>query len=266
VIIKIDPEFEKRIPRLRPDELELLEKSLLFDGCLEPLTTWGVKGDDIIIDGHNRFRLCEKLGVTFTINRIEFDSRDEALLWIDRHQLGRRNLNDTQRTVIANRVAEHLIALRKKAPRVCLDASSNQHNTREEVAKEANVPARKLREVQAVVRAKPELEEKLLSGEVSLIAARKEVRDEQAPSPHDGVTPTGLTEDQLTYFDKEERRHNRVVQEYAEAIESLTIKQMEILGTYEELRDCDGDERVLQSLSKRAGFEWSMRRLKGKRR
>jgi hypothetical protein len=182
VIIKIDPEFQRRIPKLRPDELELLEKSLLFDGCLEPITTWPVSGDDIIIDGHNRFRLCEKHGVTFTTNRIEFDNRDEALLWIDRHQLGRRNLNDTQRTVIANRVAEHLIALRKKAPRVCLDAPSKQTNTREEVAKEANVPVRKLREVQEVVRAKPELEEKLLSGEVSLIAARKQIRDEQGPT------------------------------------------------------------------------------------
>jgi hypothetical protein len=181
MIIKIDSEFEKRIPKLRKEELDLLERSLLADGCLEPLTTWLRGGDDYIIDGHNRFRLCEKLGVTFTVNRVEFENKDEALLWIDRHQLGRRNLNDTQRTVIANRVAEHLIAINKKAPRVCLDASSKQKNTREDIAHEANVPVRKMREVQEVVRAKPELEERLLSGEVSLIAARKEVRAEQLP-------------------------------------------------------------------------------------
>jgi len=181
MIIKIDPAFQRRIPKLRPDELELLRKSLILDGCLEPITTWMVKGDDFIIDGHNRYLLCQKLGVTFTVNRIEFDSRDEALLWIDRHQLGRRNLNDTQRTVIANRVAERLVSLNKKTrtdvANDVLDKASKT-NTREQVAKEANVPVRKLREVQEVVRTKPELEEKLLSGEVSLIAARKQVRDD----------------------------------------------------------------------------------------
>jgi hypothetical protein len=187
VIIKIDPEFQRRIPKLRSDELELLRKSLLEDGCLEPITTWPVKGDDIIIDGHNRFRICEKEGVTFTTNRIEFDSRDEALLWIDRHQLGRRNLNDTQRTVIANRVTERLVAINKKSRTTSANSDhvldkASKTNTREQVAKEANVPVRKLREVQEVVRKAPELEEKLLSGEVSLITARKQVREKQAPS------------------------------------------------------------------------------------
>ena len=45
----IDSELERLIPQLSHDELELLEKSILEEGCLEPLYVW----NGTILDGHH---------------------------------------------------------------------------------------------------------------------------------------------------------------------------------------------------------------------
>ena len=55
--LRIDPEFESRIPPLTDDEFEQLEENILADGIIiSPIIVWG----EIIIDGHNRFRIVEK--------------------------------------------------------------------------------------------------------------------------------------------------------------------------------------------------------------
>ena len=55
--LRIDPEFESRIPPLTDDEFEQLEENILADGVIiSPIIIW----NDLIIDGHNRFRIFEK--------------------------------------------------------------------------------------------------------------------------------------------------------------------------------------------------------------
>lgn len=89
--IIIDPEFEQLLPPLAADELAELEKSLSEDGCIQPLVVW--EGQYILVDGHNRYRLCQKLGVPFqTVNK-GFGSREQAMCWMYTTKLARRNLN-----------------------------------------------------------------------------------------------------------------------------------------------------------------------------
>lgn len=88
--LRIDPEFESRIPPLTDDEFEELEENILADGIIiSPIIVWG----EIIIDGHNRFRIVEKHShIEFTTCERDFNDRHEALAWICKNQLGRRNL------------------------------------------------------------------------------------------------------------------------------------------------------------------------------
>lgn len=91
--MKIDKEFQARIPKLKPSELSQLEASILSEGCREPLVVWARDGkDDVLVDGHNRLAICEKHGIAFKTRPMEFGSRREVVEWMLRHQLGRRNL------------------------------------------------------------------------------------------------------------------------------------------------------------------------------
>ena len=55
--LEIDPEFKALIRPLRREEYRQLELNLSIDGCREPLVAWG----DIIVDGHNRYEICNRL-------------------------------------------------------------------------------------------------------------------------------------------------------------------------------------------------------------
>jgi hypothetical protein len=93
--IKIDREFQNLIPALSTEEREQLEANIVeHGGARDPLVVWQ-RDDaaDILLDGHNRYEICERLGLPYELEHLEFDTRDEAADWIDRNQLGRRNLS-----------------------------------------------------------------------------------------------------------------------------------------------------------------------------
>lgn len=101
----IDSEFQSLIPPLSEDEYERLERSILAEGVRDPIITW----NNTIIDGHNRYHICEEHGIRCPQVEREFESRDAAKIWIIENQFGRRNLNKYQRSVLALEL-ESLIA------------------------------------------------------------------------------------------------------------------------------------------------------------
>ena len=96
--LKIDPEFEKVIPPLTKDEYHQLEENILDDGrIIMPIAVWG----DIIVDGHNRYRIAREYGdIPFSTTQLTFANRHEAIAWICKNQLGRRNLSDEQKAYL----------------------------------------------------------------------------------------------------------------------------------------------------------------------
>ena len=90
--ITIDEEFKNLLPALDEKTYAMLEESLLENGCMHPLVLW----DGILIDGHNRYEICQKHEIPFKTTEKEFASRDEALIWIITTQVARRNLNPIQ--------------------------------------------------------------------------------------------------------------------------------------------------------------------------
>lgn len=109
--LTIDREFRDLIRPLMKDEYRYLESTLISEGCQEPITVW--KG--IIVDGHNRYEICTRLGIPFDTRERHFDNREEAIIWICTRQLGRRNISDeTRRYLIGKRYeAEKVIAAKR---------------------------------------------------------------------------------------------------------------------------------------------------------
>lgn len=92
--MKIDKEFQARIPKLKPGELAALEASITSEGCRDPLVVWSRDGkDDVLVDGHNRKAICERRGIKYRTTQMSFENRRAVIDWMLRHQLGRRNLS-----------------------------------------------------------------------------------------------------------------------------------------------------------------------------
>jgi N6-adenosine-specific RNA methylase IME4 len=97
--MKIDAEFQALIPPLRPEEFAQLEANILAEGVRDPLVTW----DGVLIDGHNRYAIATKHGLTYQVVTRDFANRDAACDWVDRNQLGRRNLHPDQFALLVGR-------------------------------------------------------------------------------------------------------------------------------------------------------------------
>ncbi len=98
-------ELKAYIEPLTPDEHEALERSLLAEGCRDALVLW----DHILVDGHNRYGICQKHGLPFkTVQHPHLKSMEDVHLWMIDQHLGRRSLSDFQRGVLALRKREIL--------------------------------------------------------------------------------------------------------------------------------------------------------------
>ena len=174
--LTVDPEFRDLIPPLNEEELKLLEESLVADGCESPLIVW----NGMIIDGHNRYAICRKHDIPFSIQEKHFDTRDEVMLWMLRNQLGRRNLNSYQRSELALRTEPLLREAAKKKqvtstggqePRL-LETSRKAEkriHTDKELASLAGVSDNTIRKARRIVRdADDEVKRELRQGKLTV--------------------------------------------------------------------------------------------------
>ena len=101
--IVVDPELKAYIDPLTPDEYAALERSLLTEGCRDALVLWG----ELLIDGHNRYEICQKHNLPFeTLQSKLFNTMEDVHLWMIDQHLGRRSVSDFQRGVLALRKRE----------------------------------------------------------------------------------------------------------------------------------------------------------------
>ena len=121
--LTIDPEFADQIPPLTDEEYKQLEENILAEGAvINPLIVW----DGIIVDGHNRFRILQlHPEITFKVHEKVFSDRLEAIAWIYKNQLGRRNLTATQ--------YKYLVGKRYEAEKKLIsnERGTNQHSAKE---------------------------------------------------------------------------------------------------------------------------------------
>jgi len=191
--MQTNEEVKKHLSMLRPEEFEQLEQNIMKEGCRDPLVLW----NDTLIDGHNRLKICLKYGISFDTVPLEFEGIEDVLDWVDRNQLGRRNLTKDQFTLSLGRIYNR----RKKAHGGDRASGKNYHlKTSEVIGQEFGVSEKTVRnageKAAAIDHAAPELIEKVQQGEVSVSAAAiastlpEEAQMEIVSDIDDGVKPT----------------------------------------------------------------------------
>ena len=104
------PELADLLPPLSGEQLAALEADLLKNGCYSPVI---VNEDMVIVDGHNRQRLCEKHGLPYQMAVFAFDDLLEAKQWALDTQKGRRNLDKWELGKIALKLKPEIEARAK---------------------------------------------------------------------------------------------------------------------------------------------------------
>ncbi|MDP9604982.1 UNVERIFIED_ORG: hypothetical protein J2W38_004783 [Variovorax paradoxus] len=98
--IVVNEELKAYIDPMTPEEHEALERSILAEGCRDALVLWG----DVLVDGHNRYGICQKHGLPFkTVQNPRFKTIEDVHLWMIDQHLGRRSISDYLRGVLALR-------------------------------------------------------------------------------------------------------------------------------------------------------------------
>lgn len=92
--LKISNELKSLIPPLTKEEYELLESSVLTEGCREDLIVWKKGNEFVLVDGHNRYSICQKHDISFNTQTKDFTDIEEVKDWMINNQLGKRNVTE----------------------------------------------------------------------------------------------------------------------------------------------------------------------------
>ena len=181
----IDPKLKKYIRPLSKNEYQALESSILADGCRDALVVWG----GVLVDGHNRYEICTKHKIEFETVEMDFKNVDEVKEWMLLNQLGRRNLSDYDRTVLALAL-EELYAARGKANmskggKGLLNlANLDPVNTRKAIAEVAGVSSATVGRVKVIQeKASDDVKEAVSNGTISINAAYNKVAPPKKDAP-----------------------------------------------------------------------------------
>jgi N6-adenosine-specific RNA methylase IME4 len=190
--VTVSPKFKNLIPPLADDELSKLEASILNDGCRDALVLW----DGVLLDGHNRYAICQKHDLPFKTTSLKFPDELDAMIWIRTNQLARRNLTDDQRAMNAAELTALLgkQAMRDRASEAGKAGGKNhpkdlslqttptcklrkrKTTSRKKAAKASGVSERKVRQAQFVIAHDPALAKAVTAGEESLSDAVRAIK------------------------------------------------------------------------------------------
>ena len=196
--IIIDEEFKNLLPPLDATTHAWLEENILQHGCREPLVLW----EGILIDGHNRYEISRKHGIPFNTVNMEFDSRDDVMIWIISTQVSRRNLSPTQLSFfrglhyITDKRARGGNRFTQSKPKYHSDTLNELGDTAARLAEEYNVsPITIKRDAQAAAgilaigEASPEAKRDILAERTRI--SRKRLRELSA-GPEDDIIEVAL--------------------------------------------------------------------------
>ena len=170
--LNVDPELEELIAPLSTAEFQQLTDSCTAEGIRDPILVW----NDTIVDGHNRYRIAQTLGLdSVPVKAMNFASRDDAKRWIVQNQLGRRNVTPYERCRLALLTKASVAAaatqrmLAGKVDPTQISAQGTTGETRDTLAKMAGVSHDTLHKVEVLEsEADDDMKAKLRAGNISV--------------------------------------------------------------------------------------------------
>ena len=233
------PEMEQLLPPLSAEQFSALEEDILENGCYNPII---VNEDMAIVDGHNRFRICEKHGLPFKILVFSFTDLLEAKQWALDTQKGRRNLDKWELGQIALKLKPEIEARAKANQGTRTDLSVNSPksysptDTRKEMAQAVGIGEQAMGRIAQLTEIAPlSLKEALGNKEVSINRGWKILKAVQQlpPDEQDSAAVEMLSAVQeIDWTDAEADRRHKIAAQFCKAYEKAVI----LIPTLENVR------------------------------
>jgi hypothetical protein len=186
-------------PLLPDQEIGAMSEDIQKNGLLNPILTYEGK----ILDGRNRFRACNLVGVAPTFSAYDGEDPVGHVLSLNLH---RRQLTASQRAAVATESLPHFEAEAEKRRREKISDSrtsetvelvppSQEVKSRDQAGALVGVNGRYVSEAKRIKEESPETFEKVKAGEISIKGAIKElfvpkVDQEEAPQIPDRIAPS----------------------------------------------------------------------------
>ena len=171
--VVVDPEFERRLPALSPEEFAQLEANILSEGCRDPLVVWA----GLLLDGHHRYAICRKHDLPFRVVTVTLTDHRAALEWIDKNALGTRNLTKDALKIV---MARQFKATKKPAhrPKKGSQTATLSGKTAAAIGKAAGVdPATVYRAAKDVAELSAGEQQSIIAGETTIRATKHKHRE-----------------------------------------------------------------------------------------
>ena len=201
------------LPGVHPAaELFPLIEGKEFDELCHSIGTHGLEQDIILthdgylLDGRNRLRACYRTGALERFKKLDAIYANDYVGYVVRLNLNRRHLNESQRAVIAARLANMtrgnaIGSNQHERKSADLRISSEPQISQPKAAEMLNVSERLVQTVKAVERQAPELIEKIERGEITAGRAMEQVK-QLPPKPE----PEPPSQEPRWREDEEQRR------------------------------------------------------------
>ncbi len=250
--IYIIDELRDLIPPLQEEEYSQLEKNILAEGCREALMVWETTKNIIdnttsdsstvyvLVDGHNRYGICQKYQINFKIHLVSFSSLRDAKEYMIDNQLGRRNLIPEQASYLRG-IRYNTEKLEKgkysreehKGQNVPYASEVKKETTSLKLAKQYNVSEKTIKRdaefAEGIDLLTPSLKKDILSGKVK---AKKSAIQQLAKLENINQKSIASLEEVSTLLD--EQNPNETTNN-TENVDDLTIIQKKIQGIVEKI-------------------------------
>ena len=227
------PEMAELLPPLTGEQLAALEADILKNGCYSPVI---VNEDMVIVDGHNRQRLCEQHGLPYQMAVFSFEDMLEAKQWALDTQKGRRNLDKWELGKIALRLKPDIEARAREnmGTRTDLSATlpkgSEPVDTRRELADAVGLGERTMGKVMQIDEHAPTaVKEALDSGDLSINQGYnitrqvRELPEEQRDEAAALAVELEKAKKEIRQCDAEADRRGRIADLFCKAFEKAVL-------------------------------------------
>lgn len=202
----------KYFPILEGEEFDLLVEDIEKNGQLEPIVT--VNGE--ILDGVNRYRACQQLGIDVIVEEY---TGDDPLGYVVSINIRRRHMDENQRSMLSVEMLPEYEkeAKQRQGRKIDLtsapdgaEVSQKDHRAVDDAAKQFGVSPRRVQRAKRVKEKRPEKVDDIIAGKETIAAIDAEISIEEA-----GKRAAEKKDKQEVKTAKE---HPKYVKEYLDAI------------------------------------------------
>ncbi len=213
-------------PRMSAGEFEELKADIGTNGQRVPITYWG----GMLLDGRHRYRACQELGIDPEEEELDEDLVPDPVAWVLSTNLHRRHLSETQREVVAAKVA----TLGHGGDRKSTDIKGQICPSTDQAAEQLNVKPRSVKNAKAAIKGGcKELIEAMERSEITSSLASKFVKAVPDKRKQKAILKEGVNAVRQAVKDWEQEEKER---------SGPSVPPSIVVPTDDEYEDCDDDE------------------------